>query len=155
MDTRTHLDRSMKIKRWMLSDTLSSRATWQNLSTHLQSNGRDLITTIRELTFNLSGWSKMKRRIQRSRSNSSINRHVLRRKNLFLNVLSKSNCLEYSVLESLDFFFFLYSSSVWNQDLVERIGRNHLLDAEIYFEIIEWKTLNPAINWIISSATSG
>ena len=31
MDTCTHLDRSMKIKRWTLSNA-SSRATWENLS---------------------------------------------------------------------------------------------------------------------------
>ena len=50
---------------------------------------------------------------------------------------------------------FLRSRSVWNWKLIERIRRNHILNAIFVFEIAEWIAMQPAINWIISSATLG
>ena len=50
---------------------------------------------------------------------------------------------------------FPHPGSVWNQDFVERLGRNRLLNAEFLFEFVEWKALDPAINWINSSMVSG
>ena len=45
--------------------------------------------------------------------------------------------------------------SIWNQKLIERIRRNHILNAIFFFEIAEWKAMNPAINWIVSRANLG
>ena len=42
MDTWTHLDHSMKIKRWTLSDASSSHVTWKNLSTSSSIEGTQI-----------------------------------------------------------------------------------------------------------------
>ena len=74
-----------------------------------------------------------------------------------LGFLSKSNYLDTKIWESFDFFsfltFFSRLRSVWNQNLIEGVRRNHILNAIFIFKIVEWKAMNPAIIWIISSAT--
>ena len=106
MDTWTHLDHSMKIKRWTLSDASSSRATWKNLSASLsikrtRLNDDDLQTNVEseplikdeethplvvpKFLYKLTCSSKEK---------------------LMLGVSRKLNYLDNLVLESLDFFLF-------------------------------------------------
>ena len=50
---------------------------------------------------------------------------------------------------------FLRPRSARNQNLIEGIGRNHILNAISVFEIAEWKAMNLMINWIISSTSLG
>ena len=71
--------------------------------------------------------------------------HVLKHKISLLDVLSKSNYLDNSILKFLTFFLLLdlfpCPGSVSNQNFVEKIGRNHLLSAEIFFRNCEMKSL--------------
>ena len=49
---------------------------------------------------------------------------------------------------------FPHPGSAWYEDFVKRIGRFHLLNSKICYQITEWRALDLAINWIISSVTS-
>ena len=61
MDTWTHLDCSMKIEKWTLSDASSSRATKKNLSASSSIQWTRL-NDDNELVINMSRWSKIEMR---------------------------------------------------------------------------------------------
>ena len=150
MDMWNHLDRSMKIKRWKLSDTYFSRTTCQNLGTsssikRMRLNEDDSRTDVQSEPL-----IKGEETHPTLAPNLSINWDVLWQKNLFSDVSSKSNYLENLVLEYLVFYSFYTHFHVWGVFEI-KIWWNESKEItswtpKLIFEIAGWKTLNRATN---------
>ena len=142
MDTWTHLDRWMKIKKWMSSDASFAHMTWKNLSASLsiermqlsdddlwrdiqseplieneEAHPRDALKFPYKLTFSL-----MKNFVLGCFEQIELLRQLIPRITWFLLLLDS----------------FPHPGIIWNQYFVESIVRNHLLNAELWVWLREF-----------------
>ena len=102
--------------------------------------------------------SRWNRKIQRLIFNFVLLRTVLRAKRHVRDQSSNTPCILHQIARRLFPCVrnsFALPLNTWIQTLVEREGRNYILNSTFVFENSEWKALHPAINWIISKATLG
>ena len=136
IDTWTHLDHSMKIKRWTLSDASSSHMMWQNQSAS-QSIERTWLNDD-------NSWTNIQYKLLIEDEETH--------RTIAPNFLYKLTCssMEKFVLrcfEQIKLFrqlslgitwflllldSFLCPGSIWNQEFLERIKRKHLLNAKLH-----------------------